>query len=155
MPLDALEYVVRPYTTPDVHGSIIIPSTPRGSREQATLTWGHDSAVNIPTPVEVTEGMNFEVVCCKENLNEQTRETEEIPIYDSNGGTTYITVERPKSLRLTKKDKNRCFDNYLEESSAIVQAVNESNAMWSAALHSGVTNAGGGKNCSVNWQFQN
>jgi hypothetical protein len=154
MPPDALEYVVRPYTTPDVHGSIIIPSTPRGSRERATLTWGSGSPASVPTPVEVTESVSFELVCCKENLSEQSRETEDVQIFDSSGGSTYITVERPKSIRLKKKDKNNCNSPLWSHTSDVEQSMNEVNAEWDAALHSGTINVGGGKNCSVAWQFK-
>jgi hypothetical protein len=150
---DSLEYVVRPWQTPNAHGSIIIPSTPRGSRERATLSWGHDASITMPTPVEVNEGVNFETVCCTENLNETHRETEDIQIYDSSGGTTYITVERPKSLRLKKKDKNNCFGPGLSETSDVAQGINASNAMWEAALNSGTTKTH--TTCSVGWNFTN
>jgi hypothetical protein len=155
MPFDALEYVVRPYTTPNAHGSIIIPSTPRGTRERATLTWGKDSAITTPTPVEVSDAVNFEVVCCKEGLNELDRKSDSERVYQNGdvNSSNWVDLERPKKMRLKKKEKNSCFGPGLSETSDVAQSINESNAMWEYALNSGVTRTH--TNCSVSWAFKN
>jgi hypothetical protein len=155
MPFDALEYVVRPYTTPNAHGSIIIPSTPRGTRERATLTWGKDSAITIPTPVEVSDGVNFDVVCCKEALNELDRESDPERVYQNGDVNSFnwVDVLRPKSLRLKKKEKNSCFGPGLSETSDVAQQINDTNSQWEYALNSGTASTQ--TNCSVSWGFKN
>jgi hypothetical protein len=104
MPLDALEYVVRPYTTPDAHGRIIIPSSPRGTREKATLTWG-GGALTPPARKEVSDGVNFEVVCCKENLKENSRKSDKKRIFQNGdeSSANWVDVATPDSLRLKKR----------------------------------------------------
>jgi hypothetical protein len=155
MPFDALEYVVRPNTTPDAHGHIIIPSTPRGTQERATLTWGATSKITVPSPVEVSDGVNFEVVCCQEGLTEQTRVSEEVTIRDPEGSTSYVTVQRPKTVSLKKKDKAKCLSGpSLEDISDVAQAVNQDLAQWDQWMKEGTT-GGGSKNCSVKWTLKN
>jgi hypothetical protein len=155
MPLDALEYVVRPYTTPNAHGSIIIPSTPRGTQERATLTWGKDSAITVPTPKEVSDGVNFEVVCCQEQLNELDRKSDQKRVFQrgDEDSENWVDVERPKSLRLKKKEKNKCFGPGLTDTSDVAQQINAVNADFEYALNSGVTSTH--MRCSVNWTFKN
>jgi hypothetical protein len=153
--MDGLEYVVRPYQTPNAHGSIIIPSTPRGSRERATLTWGKDASITMPTPVEVNEGVNFEVVCCQENLNELDRESDTERVYQNGDQTSFnwVDVLRPKSLRLKKKEKNNCFGPTLSETSDVAQQVNDVLGEFEGALNSGATKTS--TTCSVSWGFKN
>jgi hypothetical protein len=155
---DSLEYVVRPFTTPNAHGQIIIPATPRGSRERATLTWGATSAITIPEPVEVegdAEGVNFEVVCCKEQLNELDRESDQERVFQNGdvGSSNWVDVLRPRSVRLKKKEKNSCLGTSLIETSDVTQQVNDVLGMYESAFNSGTTKKP--SNCSVSWGFKN
>jgi hypothetical protein len=146
VPLDALEYVVRPYTAPDAHGRIIIPSTPAGSRQRATLVW---SASATPSPA--VNAVNFNVVCCKDALEEQTRESDEvtIPIQD---GASEIVVSRPNSMKLSKKESNTCGDNW-DQISNVAQEVNADLAGWQSLMNQ-VTGTSD-KNCGQTWKFHN
>jgi len=58
MPDGAFEYFVRPFQSPAPHGSGRIPSTPRDTREKATLTWG--AKANMPAIVPKSVNVN----CC-------------------------------------------------------------------------------------------
>jgi len=150
--MDGLEYVVRPYQSPNAHGAIIIPSTPSASRERATLTWG--AKATMPTP---TSGISFNVVCCQEQLDEQTRETEQVqvPITVSDVQDGYYTVERPKTLSLKKKEKNNCGDDW-DQLSTTAQEINADLAAFAANFHSGTTSVGGnGGTCNTKWNLKN
>jgi hypothetical protein len=150
MPFDALEYIVRPYQTPDALGRIIIPSAPRGSPERATITWG--GPADMPQRTEVSDGVNFEVVCCQEDLTESSRESNDvqIPIQED---ANYVTVSRPTSLKLKKKELNKCGDNW-DQISGVAQEVNAALEEFSDAIHSGTVSKSS-KNCSVGWKFKN
>jgi hypothetical protein len=152
MPFDSLEYVVRPYTTPNAHGQIIIPSTPRGTHARATLTW--DGQMTIPTRTEVSDGVNFEVVCCQESLSEVSRKSKPERIYQNGdvNSSNWADIERPTSLRLKKKENNTCGDDW-DQISGVAQEVNSVLAEWEADMNSGTTARP--KNCSTSWQFKN
>jgi hypothetical protein len=152
--MDGLEYVIRPFTTPGPHGTILIPSTPSGSRERATLTWG--AAADMPTRSEIG-GVDFEVVCCKEGLTENDRKTETIRVFqtlpDGTISTTnWIDYERPISMRLKKTDQNKCGDDW-SQLSGVAQSVNTALDQYSDAIHSG-TAAAKDKNCATSWAFK-
>jgi hypothetical protein len=152
MPFDALEYVVRPYTTPNAHGSIIIPSTPRGSHEKATLTWG-GGAFELPERKEVSDGVSFEVICCQEALSEDTREVDEVTVTDPTGGESYVIVQRPKTLQLKKKGTNTCADDEWGQTHAAPQAINPALDEYGDTITSGVVTTG--DTCAVKWNFNN
>jgi hypothetical protein len=149
VPFDALEYAVRPFTTPNAQGTVIIPSTPRGSRQKATLKWG--VPVTIP-PVQT--GVNFNVVCCKDNLTEKDRKVEPLRVYQGGDqkSPNYIDWERPLSMNLDKKESNTCGDNW-EDISWVAQEVSADLAAFSDAIHSG-TAATPDKNCGQGWKFK-
>jgi hypothetical protein len=151
MPFDAaLEYLVRPYTTPNAHGQIIIPSAPRGSHERATLTWS--GAAEVPSPVESSDGVNFEVVCCQEGLNELSRESEIERITQQTNPDNWVDVARAASLKLKKKGTNSCGDDW-NQISWVAQEISSDLAIYDANLHSGT--AARPENCSVGWKFKN
>lgn len=153
MPLDSLEYVVRPYQTRAANGAVIIPSTPSGSRERATLTWG--AKATMPARKEA-EGIAFEVVCCQEGLEENSRKSETKRIYGGDGSeeNNWVDVERPMSLKLKKKGKNGCGDDW-DQISGVAQEVDAALAQFAGDIHSGTASVGGGENCSVGWKFKN
>ena len=148
MPLDALEYVVRPFTSTDAHGAIIIPSAPKGSREKATLTWGQP--ISVP---EIQTGINFNVVCCKDALNEHERTTESVRVYQDGdeNSPNYIDYDRPLTMNLEKKESNTCGDN-LDDISMVAQEVHADIAMWENIMNSGTTARP--KNCGQSWKFK-
>jgi hypothetical protein len=144
---DALEYVVRPYTAPDAHGRIIIPSTPT-RREHATLTWGATGTMPQPT------GINFQVVCCKDALDEMERQSDDvdIPIQDAGDGTSHVTVSRPNSMTLSKKETNTCGDNW-DQFSGVGQEVNSIISDFQSLMDE--TTGTSAKNCGETWKFHN
>jgi hypothetical protein len=150
MPFDSLEYVVRPYVTPNAHGQIIIPSAPRGSHERATLTWS--GAAEVPAPQEISDGVNFEVVCCQEGLNESSRENTIERIAQQTNPDNWVDVARAASLKLKKKESNKCGDDW-SQISWVAQEIDAELAVYSADIHSGT--ASGTQNCSVGWTFKN
>jgi hypothetical protein len=150
MPLDAIEYVVRPYQTRNPLGQTIIPATPSGSRERATITWG--AKASMPLRNEAA-GMAFEVVCCQENLNEQSRESETKRITQADNSNNYVDVQRPMSVKLQKKDKNKCGDDW-DQFSGVGQEISSALTEFSNDVLSG-TAATPQTSCSVGWKFQN
>jgi hypothetical protein len=152
---DGLEYIVRPFTTPGPHGTTIIPSTPSGSRERATLTWG--AAADMPARSEIA-GVNFEVVCCKESLSENDRKTEKIRVFQTLedgtiSDTNWIDYERPISMRLKKAEENKCGDDW-DQISGVAQSINTSLDQFSDDIHSGTVSKSAG-NCATSWSFKN
>jgi hypothetical protein len=147
MPLDALEYVVRPYTTPNAQGQVIIPSTPVARPQSATLKWG--ATATMP---QVSTGINFQVVCCKDDLNEKTRKTEQVRVYQDGDKTSpnYIDYEYPLSMNLDKKETNTCGDNW-DDISVVAQEVNADLAGWQDLMQQ-VT--GAPANCGQSWNFK-
>src|SRR4029077_7131771 len=106
-PMPSLEYIVRPYQSPNSHGGIIIPSTPTGTRTRATLTWGASTTMPIPDA-----GINVE--CCSEKLKETKRTSKKIRVFqnDNESSPNWVDVERPETLNLSKHDKNDCISDW-------------------------------------------
>jgi hypothetical protein len=148
MPDGSLEYLVRPYVTPNAQGAIIIPSAPRGSREKATLTWGQPTTI---PPIQT--GENFQVVCCKDGLTEEKRKNEPLRVYQGGdkNSPNYIDWERPLQMDLKKKESNTCGDNQ-DDISNVAQEVHADLAMWESIMHSGTLS--GSSNCAAQWNFK-
>ena len=145
----SLEYVVRPYQSPDAHGAIIIPSTPSGSRQAATLKWG--AQCTVP---DITGGMSFQVVCCKDQLGEQKRENYPPQrMYQNNDPTSanWVDYAPTKTMELTKKEKNSCGDNW-DDISGVAQAIDSDLAGWQSLMDQ-VTGTSD-KNCAQAWSFK-
>jgi hypothetical protein len=102
---DGLEYLVRPYQTPNAQGAIIIPATPVGTRERATLTWG--AAATMPERKMTSATVN--VQCCNEQQDELDRISEyiEIPISTDDSGSGHIEVARPTEMHFKKKSDSQ------------------------------------------------
>jgi hypothetical protein len=92
------EYLVRPYQSPSSQGSVIIPSTPTAPSEKATLTWG------ATAPMPPFQGVNFTVVACQEQSDEQSRKTDRLQIMGQDG-ESYVWVERTHQATLFKAEK--------------------------------------------------
>src|SRR5215471_13577937 len=107
-----LEYAVRPFTSPNAQGKIIIPATPGATNQRARITWGAKST-NIPDP---TVSDDFSVVCCSDQLHELEREVEvvSIPIQDPEGAAPHVEVARSKTVKLLKQLQNNPCDSPLD-----------------------------------------
>lgn len=144
--MPSLEYVVRPYQSPASHGGIIIPSTPTGSRQKATLTWGASTTLPIPST-----GVN--VTCCSEGLKEKDRTSKKIRVFqnDDPSSTNYVDVERPETMNLSKTDKNDCISDWdqVSQLAADIRAELDQDAVdfGSPTVPQG--------NCGVSWSFKN
>jgi hypothetical protein len=107
-----LEYAVRPFTSPNAQGRIIIPATPGATTQRARITWGAKST-NVPTP-QVSD--DFQVICCSDQLHELERTVDvvEIPIVQTDDSTGKVTVARSKTVKLRKEMKNNQCDSPLD-----------------------------------------
>ena len=139
-----LEYIVRPYQSPG-RNAFLIPSAPGASNQRATITWGADAT--IPEP----KGIGFNVVCCKEQLDEQSRQSDtvQIPIQDD---ANYVEVQRPNTVSLNKKENNTCGDDW-DQFSGVGAEISADFASLGEAIHSGTTSTGG--NCQAQWKLKN
>jgi hypothetical protein len=90
-----LEYVVRPFQSPGAHGAIIIPSTPSGSRERATITWTAEST--LPD----AKFTGIAVTSKKEDGIETGRDSEMVRII-GNDPDNFIDVVRANKLYIDK-----------------------------------------------------
>src|SRR4051812_4430711 len=90
-----LEYVVRPFQSPGAHGAIIIPSTPSGSRERATITWTAEST--LPD----AKFTGIAVTSKKEDDVETGRDTETVR-NTGNDPENWIDVARANKLYIDK-----------------------------------------------------
>jgi hypothetical protein len=144
--MPSLEYVVRPYQSPGPHGTIIIPSTPKGTRERATLTWGAKTELPVPDT-----GVN--VTCCSEGLKEKDRTSKKIRVFqnDDNTSANWVDVERPQTMNLSKTDKNDCISDWDQVSQLAADIRAELDA--DAADFGSPTVPEG--NCGVTWTFKN
>lgn len=122
-----LEYIVRPFQAPANTGQIIIPSTPSTTTDQAVLTWGAKATM----PGIVPTGIN--VVCCKEQNDELSRQTEKVNVTSSQDPSNFITVERSKQLSLDKKEDNKCGDDW-DSFSGVGAAISSAFSTLDAAI---------------------
>jgi hypothetical protein len=90
-----LEYVVRPFQSPGAHGAIIIPWTPSGSRERATITWTAEST--LPD----AKFTGIAVTSKKEDGTETSRDSETVRI-TGNDPENWIDVSRANKLYIDK-----------------------------------------------------
>jgi hypothetical protein len=103
---DGLEYLVRPYQTPNAQGGIIIPATPVGTRERATLTWGAAATM----PPQATKSDTLSMTCCNEEHNELSRYSEMVVVPVTTNDPTVTgsaQIARPTELHLKKKSNDQ------------------------------------------------
>jgi hypothetical protein len=148
--MPALEYAVRPYQTPNAQNTTLIPSTPSRSTQRATLVWG--AQTNLPA---VNTGVNFNVVCCREQLQEKDRDSDDvdIPIQDSGDGNGHVTVSRPNTVRLQKHDDNNCDGLSWDQFSGVGAEISSALDEFAADVHSGTAASAG--DCHTTWKFKN
>jgi hypothetical protein len=144
------EYLVRPYQSPRSQGSVVIPSTPSAPTEKAVLTWGASATVPIQA-----KGINFNTACCKEESDEQSRETENVRIENPDDSSQYIMVARSKSLKLNKHENNNCGDSW-DQFSGVGLEVTGALAEFASEIASG-TMAGNDQpsQCQQTWSLKN
>jgi hypothetical protein len=145
--MPALEYVVRPYQSPDANGAVIIPSTPSGSRQSATLKWG--ATATIP---EIT-GENFNMVCCKEASTEQDRTSDTVRVFQNGDSTSdnWVDLERAKTMDLQKKENNNCGDNW-DDISGVSQQIDNILADFAGFFNKHTGNPS--QTCTQTWTFK-
>lgn len=127
------EYFVRPFQSTDTFGRIILPSTPSGSAEKATLTWGANASFppgTLPTPTS----MGVNVQCCNEVINEDSRTGDTIKISAANAPENYIMVHRATDVQLRKKDDNKC-DDWLMNNSYVASGISQAFSEMSSLIH--------------------
>lgn len=101
-----LEFVVRPFASPNAQANILIPSAPSGATQPAILRWGATATMPAAQPA----GVN--IVCCKEQVQEQSRESDTVKITNPSDASQFVMVKRAKSLSLKKQENmNGCGDD--------------------------------------------
>src|SRR6516164_9396871 len=149
-----LEYVVRPYQTPNTFGQTIIPSTPVRA-DRATLTWGATVQGTVPVAKAkpAAPSMTYQFQCCGEQLQEQSRQSEEvkIPILFDQNNNPYVTVSRPQTMELKKQTRKNC-DSPLEQISYVSQGINEVLGELSDAFQE-ISDQFGTEDCNTKWKF--
>lgn len=128
--MDALEYAIRPYQTPNSQGKIIIPSTPGATTARATITWGAKNSVMPKAQTVGTAG------CCGERNIEKTRDGDVVRIYGNDdpgdgSGPSYVDVFRTNDMWLGKEQASTCdgpFDQFLSLEFAPFGGLGESRA---------------------------
>jgi hypothetical protein len=146
--MSSLEYLVRPYQSPVPHGSIIIPATPTGSHQRATITWG--AKATMPTP---TDAGGTNVVCYDERSDEMSR-TSETQRITGQDGESYVDVDRAKTVKLQKNEKKNCDNGLWNQMSGVAQGINGDLAQWASDFAEFDATAPAGK-CHQTWNFAN
>ena len=144
-----LEYVVRPYQAPNAHGVTIIPATPSGSRERATLSWGALS--DMPEVKPRDSAVN--VVCCMEQSTETARKSTSETIRQAGKPENYVVVRRPYQVKLQKKEKNKCASDWAQISD-VAADVEATLAEFKADITEG-RNTNKDKKCGQIWNLTN
>lgn len=150
MPDGNIEYFIRPFQSPGSHGTIIIPSTPKGTREKAVLTWGAKSTM----PEVVPDVTNVNTKCCAEGLKEAERVSETVRITQPGKPENYVDVARARNVKLKKREKNSCGGPLQAELDSFWGAVFQD--LDNAFTPEGVSSFGtGDKSCEVQWELKN
>jgi hypothetical protein len=110
--MPTLEYLVRPWQARDAQGRIIIPSTPVGTHERATIQWGANGTV--PTPQNL--GPAGGVSCCSDQSQEETdQKYDAVSVTNAGSGDDAgesISFQRAKSFSYKKKTEDKCASNW-------------------------------------------
>jgi len=110
---DGFEYFVRPWQSPNAHGTTVIPATPsRGGRERAHLTWGGKGTM----PEVRLTGLDFNTQKSPhdERLTEQNRESDIVRIEQPGKPENYVDVARAKKVTLAKETDEYKLDQLAE-----------------------------------------
>jgi hypothetical protein len=97
-----LEYAVRPFTTPNSQGKIIIPSTPGATTARATITWGATGLIPNAQP------QGFNVQCCNYQVQEIQRKGQVVRITQPDNTDNYVDVFRSNELKHKQTQSNKC-----------------------------------------------
>jgi hypothetical protein len=128
----SLEYLVRPFQSPDAFGRTRLPSAP-GRTERATLTWGAKTAPGT-LPKAKTTGFNVE--CCNEISTQSSSEASGVDIFVTGPDAEGISfrVNRSDVVVAKKKEDNKC-DDWLANNSFVASGVKEAFAELHAEIH--------------------
>jgi len=143
---DSLEFIVRPFQTPSAHGRAIIAATPKGTRENATLTWGGKATLQ---DVKSNERSGVDVICCRQDHVEtyRTGVVREVrnstkpsvpPSFGYGGEFPDLRAwfRTPVSVTLQKKEKQSCTGEW-EQMSGVASAIKNLFADLAADLKAG------------------
>jgi hypothetical protein len=135
--MPSLEYIVRPYQARDPQGRVIIPSTPIGTHQQATITWG--GKATLP-PVQSQPGNGFS--CCSEQTKEETDQKYDT-VTVANEGTgadagQSITFRRAKSFSYEKREQSKCASDW-DQFSGIGMEISDALSSFAADIASSET----------------
>jgi hypothetical protein len=145
-----LEYVIRPYQTPDVYGRIVIPSSSTRA-DRATLTWGATTSGTVPTATpKKTNDMTYQFDCCNEGLTEQSRLTNRIRI-TGNDPDNWVDVERPYQLKLKKQTQQDCDSS--AQISYVTQGINAVLNDFTDAFDEVASHFGTQSDCRTQWNL--
>ena len=97
-----LEYIVRPYQSPDSLGVTVIPATPKSTRERAHLTWGGKGTM----PSVRFTGEDFNTVTNKKTIvnTEKNRDSDTIRITQEGKPENYVDVLRARQIYLNRDE---------------------------------------------------
>jgi hypothetical protein len=139
--MPSLEYIVRPYQARDPQGRVIIPSTPIGTHQQATITWG--GKATLP-PVQSLAGNGFS--CCSEQTKEETdQKYEDVSVTAEGDGLASgqsVSFRRAKSFSYEKKEQSTCASDW-DQFSGVGMEITDALSSFAADINSG-TMAGDG-----------
>jgi len=150
-----LEYVVRPFQSP-WPGSTVVPSTPRDTREKATITWGAKANIGNDT----VSGTGVNVNCCYEQYREAHRDYNVTRVTAQGPGgptaipepTTYVSyIARPTQVILQKDKQKTCGGDDWMQMSGVAQGIEGAFADLEKDLHLGSTDDPGP--CKVIWKL--
>src|ERR1700751_4003608 len=134
--MPSLEYIVRPYQARDPQGRIIIPSTPIGTHQQATITWG--GKATLP-PVQSQPGNGFS--CCSEQTKEETdQQYENVSVVAQGGDAAGQTINfrRAKSFSYEKQEQSTCASDW-DQFSGIGMEITDALSSFAADITSSET----------------
>lgn len=143
--MSSIEYIVRPYQTPNSHGSIRIPATPLGTFQRATLTWG---AQGTMPAAKAPEQQGIAVNCCSDNVNELSRQSDTIRV-TGNDPDNWVDVARARQLKIKTDNKDACAKDWNAQIDADHPWINGTDLMSFDPA------GGGGGNCGGTWNFKN
>lgn len=133
--MPAIEYIIRPFTSPASNGRLIISHREQGTLEHATLTWGAKS----PVPPVKPQGVQF-AGCCTESSNEHDDQGyDQVTVQAPSGGPSAgqtITFRRANSFSFDRDTKDACAGDW-DQFSGVGMEVTAALDQFSADIHSG------------------
>jgi hypothetical protein len=140
--MPSLEYIVRPVQARDPQGRVIIPSTPIGTHQQATITWG--GKATLP-PIQSQPGNGFS--CCSEQTQEEAdQQYDDVSVTNEGTGDAAgqsISFRRARSFSYEKKEQSTCASDW-DQFSGIGMEITDALSSFAADITSSETLQGDG-----------